>query len=143
MIRNAEVTQIRADGKSVKITYRDAVSGKTQAVEGDYTIITLPLALLAKIDNNFAKDVKAAIASVPNDFSNKIGFDAPRFWEKEQIYGGISFVGGETSLVWYPSNGLHTERGMLLACYGSGARAEGVAKRPLAEQIAMARSVVG
>ncbi len=143
VIKNAEVTQIRADGKGVKITYRDRVSGKSQPIEGDYTIITLPLALLAKIDNNFDTDVKAAIASVPNDFSNKIGFDAPRFWEKEQIYGGISFVGGETSLIWYPSNGLHTERGMLLACYGSGGRAEGFAKRPLAEQIAMARSVVG
>ncbi|MES3026709.1 MAG: flavin monoamine oxidase family protein [Pseudomonadota bacterium] len=143
IIKNAEVTQIRADGKGVKITYRDRVSGKTQVVEGDYTIITLPLALLAKIDNNFSKDVKAAVASVPNDFSNKIGFDSPRFWEKEQIYGGISFVGGDTSLVWYPSNGLHTARGMLLACYGSGPRAEAFAKRPLNEQIAIARNVVG
>ena len=143
IIKNAEVTRIRADAKGVKITYRDRTSGKVSVIDGDYTIITLPLALLAKIDNNFGKDVKAAIASVPNDFSNKIGFDSPRFWEKEQIYGGISFVGGETSLVWYPSNGLHTERGMLLACYGSGGRAEAFAKRPLAEQIAMARSVVG
>ncbi len=76
---------------------------------------------------------------MPYDFSNKIGFDAPRFWEKQQIYGGISFVGGETSLVWYPSNGLHTARGMLLACYGSGPHAKGFAERPLEEQIAIAR----
>jgi monoamine oxidase len=143
VIRNADVTQIRTGADEVTITYRDRASGRSRSIVGDYTIITIPLPLLAKIDNNFAREVKAAIASVPNDFSNKIGFDAPRFWEKEQIYGGISFVGGETGLIWYPSNGLHTERGMLLACYGSGPRAEAFANRPLAEQVALARAVVG
>ncbi len=143
VIRNAEVTRVRADADGVQVAYRDRTSGKPQVVRSDYAIITIPLALLAGIDNNFGKDVKAAIASVPNDFSNKIGFDAPRFWEKEQIYGGISFVGGETGLIWDPSNGLHTERGMLLACYGSGSQAEVFAQRTLDDQIAMARSVVG
>ncbi len=142
IIKNAEITQIRTSPKGVKITYKDRVSGAVKAVEADYTIITIPLALLAKIDNNFDKPLQAAIASVPNDFSNKIGFESPRFWEKQQIYGGISFVGGETNLIWYPSNGLHTARGMLLACYGSGPRAEGFAKRPMAEQIAIAKGVV-
>ncbi len=143
IIKNAEITQIRTGPDGVKVAYKDRLSGQMRTVEADYTVITLPLALLTKIDNNFDKPVQAAIGSVPNDFSNKIGFEAPRFWEKEQIYGGISFVGGETNLVWYPSNGLHTERGMLLACYGSGPRAEGFAKRPLTEQVAIARRVVG
>lgn len=144
LVRGAEVTQIRTQGgRGVQIAYRDRASGAARRVEADYAIITIPLALLARIDNDFDKDVQAAIASVPNDFSNKIGFDAPRFWEKEQIYGGLSFVGGETGLVWYPSNGLHSPRGMLLACYGSGPRAEAFARRPLPEQIAMARHVVG
>lgn len=142
IVKNAVVTQIRMSERGVKVAYKDRASGAASTVEADYAIITLPLALLAKIDNNFGKEVKAAIASVPNDFSNKIGFEAPRFWEKEQIYGGISFVGGDTNLIWYPSNGLHTERGMLLGCYGSGRRAEGFAKLPLAQQIAVARGVV-
>lgn len=143
IVRNAVISEIKVGDKGVKIAYKDRVSGGAKALDADFVIITIPLALLAKIPNNFDKPVQTAIGSVPNDFSNKIGFDAPRFWEKEQIYGGISFVGGETNLIWYPSNGLHTARGMLLACYGSGPRAANFAKRPLAEQIAVARAVVG
>lgn len=143
VVRNAEVVQIRQSESGVKIAHRDRASGERRSVEADYTIITIPLALVARIDNDFPKAVKDAVGSVPNAFSNKIGFEAPRFWEKDQIYGGISWVGGDTSLIWYPSNGLHTERGMLLACYGSGPGAKAFAARPLAEQIAMARAAVG
>jgi monoamine oxidase len=143
VVKNAVVLQIRQGPDKVAVAWRDRASGAAQALEADFAIVTLPLNILATIDNNFDKPVKAAIASVPYDYSNKIGFDAPRFWEKQQIYGGISFVGGETNLVWYPSAGLHTARGMLLACYGSGPTARAFAARPLEEQIAIARGVVG
>ena len=143
VIRNAEVMQIRQTAGGVAVAWRDRKTGAQQVIQADFTVVTLPLNILAKIDTNFDKPVKAAIASVPYDYSNKIGFDAPRFWEKQQIYGGISFVGGETNLVWYPSNGLHTARGMLLACYGSGPAGKVFATRPLSEQIAIARAVVG
>jgi monoamine oxidase len=143
MILNAEVLQIRQGAAGVEVAWRDRASGASQATRADFAVVTIPLNILAKVDTNFDKPVKTAIASVPYDYSNKIGFDAPRFWEKQQIYGGISFVGGDTSLVWYPSNDLHTARGMLLACYGSGPNAKGFAARPLEEQVAIARGVVG
>mgnify|MGYP000995222746 CR=1 FL=1 len=142
ILTNMDVQEITKAENGVTVRYLDKVTKKTSTIQGDYAIITIPLALLASIKNNFDKPVQDAIASVPNDFSNKIGFEAPRFWEKDQIYGGISFVGGETNLVWYPSTGLHTERGMLLACYGSGERAESFAKRSMIEQIGVAREVV-
>lgn len=138
---NAEVTGITRKAEGVAVAWRDA-GGASRLTEADFAVITIPLALLAKIPANFEAPVAAAVASVPNAFSNKIGFDAPRFWEKEQIYGGISWVGGDTSLIWYPSNDLHSERGMLLACYGSGPSAKAFAARPLAEQIAAARAAV-
>ena len=143
ILKNAEVLNIRQGANGVAVTWRDRTSGAGQVLQADYAIVTIPLNILSKIDNNFDKPVKTAIASVPYDYSNKIGFDAPRFWEKQQIYGGISFVGGETNIVWYPSNGLHTARGMLLACYGSGPRAREFAQRPLEEQVAVARGVIG
>lgn len=143
VITNAEVLQIRQTAAGVAVAWRDRKSGANEVTQADFAIVTIPLNVLSKIDNNFDKPVKAAISGVPYDYSNKIGFDAPRFWEKQQIFGGISFVGGETSLIWYPSNGLHTERGMLLACYGSGPSAKGFAEKPLEEQIAIARGVVG
>ncbi|MBL8771360.1 MAG: FAD-dependent oxidoreductase [Phenylobacterium sp.] len=139
---NAEVLEIRQSPGAVAVTWRDRVRGTTETAQADFAVVTLPLNILAGVESNFDKPVKAAIAGVPHDYSNKIGFDAPRFWEKDQIYGGISFVGGETNLVWYPSNGLHTARGMLLACYGSGRAAKGFAARPIDEQIAIARGVV-
>lgn len=140
--KNTVISRIRITDREARVAYTDRLTGEPGTIKADYAIITIPLALLAKIDTNFSKPVKAAIASVPNDFSNKIGFESPRFWEDQQIYGGISFVGGETNLIWYPSTGYHSPRGMLLACYGSGKAAETFAKRPLAEQIAIARSVV-
>jgi monoamine oxidase len=143
IVKNAEVLEVRDLKAGVAVAYRDRTSGARQVLQADYVIVTIPLNVLAGIDNNFAPDVKRAIASVPGDFSNKIGFEAPRFWEQEQIYGGISFVGGETGLIWYPSADLHSARGMLLACYGSGPAAKGFAGRPLAEQIAIAKGVVG
>jgi monoamine oxidase len=98
--------------------------------------------VLSKIDNNFDKPVKQAIAGVIQEHANKVAFESSRFWEREQIYGGISFVGGETNLVWYPSSGFLTDKAVLVACYGVGGIAEKFARRPIAEQIAMSSGVV-
>lgn len=141
-IRGAEVTRIRHSAKGVDVVYRDKASGAVQTVHADYMVCTIPFAVLKDIDTDFTPATKTAIAGVIYDYSNKIAFESPRFWEKEQIYGGISFVGGPTSLVWYPSAGLHTPRGMLLACYASGPMAAEFEKRPIVDQIEFARGVV-
>ncbi len=141
-LRGAEVVRIRHTAKGVEVVYRDRSTDFTQTINADYLVCTIPFPVLSKIDADFSKPVAQAIAGVVYDHSNKVAFEAPRFWEKEQIYGGISFVGGPTSLVWYPSAGLHTARGMLLACYCSGETAAEFEKRPIAEQIAFSRGVV-
>ena len=141
-IRGAEVTRIRQSGRGVQVAWRDRATGATSTVSADFLVCTIPFPVLAKIDSGLSPKVAKAVASVVYDESVKIAFDAPRFWEKEQIYGGISFVGGPTSLVWYPSAGLHSARGMLLAAYSSGVNARDFAKRPLEEQIEFARGVV-
>lgn len=141
-IRNAEVRRIRQTGKGVEVNYIDRPSGAAATVKADYMVCTIPFSVLSKIDHNFSRKHAQAISSVVFDNSTKVAFESPRFWEQEQIYGGISFVGGPTSLIWYPSAGLHTARGMLLACYSSGARSADFQKRSIAEQIEFARSVV-
>jgi len=142
IVQNAEVRTIRTEGDVVSVAYRDTRTGATAAVKADYAVVTIPLVVLAKIDTDFASDITAAIASVTYDHSNKIAFTGPRFWERDQIYGGLSFAGGETGVVWYPSYGMHTDTGLLLASYVSGEAAAAAAKRPLAEQMANARAVV-
>ena len=138
----AEVKCIRQSDRGVEIVYVDKASGIVQTVDGDFLICTIPFPVLAKIDNNFSPTLKRTIAAVRSDFSNKVAFESPRFWENDNIYGGISFVGGETGVVWYPSAGLQSERGLLLACYSSGAGAAKFQKRPIAEQIDRSRAVI-
>jgi monoamine oxidase len=141
-IRGAEVQRIRHDAAGVEIVFIDKASGASRTLKADYCVCTIPFPVLAKIDCNFSKPVTTAIASVVYDNSNKVAFEAPRFWEREQIYGGISFVGGETALIWYPSTGLHSERGMILGCYSSGEMGAKFAKHSIADQIAMARAAI-
>ncbi len=141
-IRGAEVTRLRHTAHGVEVIYRDRATGASETVTADYLICTIPFPVLAKVDTDFSPAVKRAVAGVVYDHSTKVAFEAPRFWEREQIYGGISFVGGPTSLVWYPSAGIGTPRGMLLACYCSGATSAEFEKRSIAEQIAFARGVV-
>ncbi len=141
-IRGAEVKRIRQGEKGVDVVYTDKATGASQTISGDYLICTIPFPVLARIDTNFSPKLKTTIAGVPYDYSNKVAFESPRFWEREQIYGGISFVGAPTSLIWYPSAGLHSARGMILGCYNSGELAEAFQKRTIADQIATARGMI-
>jgi monoamine oxidase len=143
IVMGAEIVEISDGDAGVSVVYRDRATGAMKTIAADYSICTLPLNILAKVKTNFAPDVRKAISSVAYDYSNKIGFETPRFWEAQQIHGGISWVGGETSLIWYPSGPQKMPTSVLLACYGSGAMAKGFAARPIAEQIAMARAAVG
>lgn len=141
-IQGAEVVKIRQDAGKVTITYVDRASGKANTVSGDYAVSTIPFNILSRIDADFTKPFATAIAGVPYDKASKVAFEAPRFWEKEQIYGGISFTGGETGLIWYPSAGLMSARGMLLGCYSVGPSAQAFEQRSIANQIALARASI-
>jgi monoamine oxidase len=141
IIMDADVQEVITENGKARVTYLDR-GRATQHLAADYVIVTIPLPVLATIRNDFSSDVKHAIASVTYDHANKTAFEAPRFWERQQIYGGISFAGGETSLVWYPSQGFHEPRGILVTCYNSDAQGARFAQRPVAEQLAMSRDAV-
>lgn len=141
-IRGAEVLEMRNTAKGTSVVYRDRASGATRSLAADYVICTIPFPILARIKTNLPAPVRSAIANVRYDFSNKVGFEAPRFWEKDQIYGGISFVGAPTALIWYPSAGLFGDTGMILGCYNAGPVAESFQKLSLAEQIAASRAAI-
>jgi monoamine oxidase len=71
-----------------------------------------------------------------------VAFDSPRFWEAEQIYGGLSFGGPETGVVWYPSSGFQSDRGIILGAYVAGKPATAFEAFPVAKQIDMARNAI-
>ena len=141
-LRGAEVLEMNNTSTGAEVVYLDKASGETRRLTADYAVCTLPLPVLAKVRTNLPAPVRSAIAGVQYDHSNKVGFETPRFWEQDQVYGGISFVGAPTQLIWYPSADLFGDKGMLLGCYNSGRVAAEFSKLSMAEQIAASRAAV-
>jgi monoamine oxidase len=78
----------------------------------------MPLTVLAKTKNNFSPEVKAAIAESKYDAAYKVAWDGPRFWETDyNIYGGLSYLQQTVGIVWYPSWGLFSPRGVVVSGY--------------------------
>ena len=141
-ILGAEVTALRQTDKAAEVAIRDRRTGAARSLTADYLVVTIPLPILAKVANDLPANVKSAIAGAVYDNASKVAFDAPRFWEDQQIYGGLSFVGGETTLVWYPSAGFHTPRGLLVGAYTVGAAARTFQARAFDQQVALTRAAV-
>ena len=108
-----------ADG-TVTIRYLDAWSGNRSFQSANHVICTIPAPVLAGITNNFSDETQMAIEDTPFSKAVKIAFQAPhRFWEDDdQIYGGISWTSfDEVTQIWYPANGYHRQKGVILGAY--------------------------
>ncbi|MDF2115495.1 flavin monoamine oxidase family protein [Roseiarcaceae bacterium H3SJ34-1] len=140
---NSVVTAIMRKGEGVAVSYRNAQSGKSKQIEADYCLITIPLKVLAGIENDFSPDYRSAIAGVEYGNAIKIAWESKRFWEsKDHIYGGISWVAGPTSLVWYPSDRFFSETGILLGAYTTRGGDEAFMAKPLADQFDESRRMI-
>jgi monoamine oxidase len=114
------VTQIRRLGEArARVVYRDRRSKKENAIEADFVVVTLPLSVLGSIAADFSPRHKAAIAAATYMPAAKVAFEAKRrFWEEdEHIYGGTSWTTQDITQLWYPSTGMHGERGILVGAY--------------------------
>ena len=71
------------------------------------------------IPNDFSPETQAAIESVAFVPAVKIGFQTRRrFWEDDHaIYGGISWTDQDITQIWYPANGYHRDKGVILGAY--------------------------
>jgi monoamine oxidase len=139
--RGVEVTEIRKTPSGVAVGTRDA-TGQAGRIEADYAICTLPLHILADLPADFSPDVRAALRRVVYDDASKVAFEAPRFWEAEQIYGGISYVHGDTQVIWYPSHGFHDATGIVIGAYSAIEPGRRFGKLPMQERIDAARAAV-
>jgi monoamine oxidase len=138
---NAPVEQIRRASKGVRIVYRSR-GGAVEVLEADYCICALPLSILRTLDADLSPDFKQAINSVSYDSAYKIAWESRRFWEQEyNIYGGISFPKQMVSVVWYPSAGLFSQSGVIVAGYGVENRSD-FGKLDLAGKLAASREAV-
>ncbi|MBV9509669.1 MAG: FAD-dependent oxidoreductase [Caulobacteraceae bacterium] len=142
IVLGAEVRSIRQSADEAAVTWRDAATGALNRETADYVVVTVPLPVLARVETDFSPSVKSAISGAVYDFAAKVAFEAPRFWEAEDIYGGLSFPSGGTGPVWYPSTGFGSPRGILIGAYVVQAPAQAFEALPLADQIARARAAV-
>jgi monoamine oxidase len=120
------VREIRKTPNGVRVVY--AERGVVRSLEASYCICALPLSILKETQNDLSPRVVSAISQVTYAAAYKIAWESPRFWEKESnIYGGISWlatgpISVEASVlanVWYPSGGMFSEKGVLVAGYGT------------------------
>jgi monoamine oxidase len=110
------VKQIRKTANGVRVVYTHGTSQSTKTLEADYCVCTLPLSILRTLDTDCSPEKKQAFTGMKLASIYKIGWEAPRFWEKHyNIYGGISFPKQTVDLVWYPSSGLFTKTGIILS----------------------------
>jgi len=91
-----------------------------QTVRADYAICCLPAPYAAKLDAPFSKAKKAALARLQYSPGTKVAWQAPRFWEKDGIYGGLAWTGAPSEVVWYPSGGWNSATGVIVGAYSVG-----------------------
>jgi monoamine oxidase len=120
------VREIRNIPNGVRVVY--AERGAVRSLEASYCICTVPLSVLQGTRNDLSPRVVSAINQVAYAAAYKIAWESRRFWEQENnIYGGISWlstgpISVEASIlanVWYPSGGMLSEKGVLVAGYGT------------------------
>ena len=124
----AQVQSVLVRDGSVDVVYRE--HGKRKQMSADYCLNCIPMHLLSGIPNNFPADYSGAFTAVGRGKLVKLGLQASeRFWEREQIYGGISWTAQDITQIWYPSHGIHRKKGVLLAAYIFGDALRATASR--------------
>ena len=140
---NCEVTAIRRRERGVSVEYRDSTTGESNALDAQYCIVTIPPVVLARIPSDFSPPYRQALASFDGVPSVKVAWQARRFWEQDfGIYGGISWVHGPTSMVWYPSADLFSDQGVLVGAYSGGDMGAWLSAKPLRDQFELSRQAV-
>jgi monoamine oxidase len=114
---NCPIQEIRKTNAGVRAVHKSGI------FEADYCICTLPISVLQTLQTDFSPAMQNAFRGMSMAPLYKIGWEAPRFWEKHyNIYGGISYFQPTPTqpidLVWYPSDKLFSETGIVLSGFG-------------------------
>ncbi|WP_433260621.1 flavin monoamine oxidase family protein [Actinosynnema sp. CS-041913] len=119
-----EVRSITNRDDGVEVAYRDP-HGALRVERGDFCVAALPPHILARLQHNLGPEVAAALATPKPNPVGKLGVEyGRRWWEQDfRLYGGISRTDLDLYQIWFPSSGMHTERGVVLGYYNIDAEA--------------------
>jgi len=116
IILNAQVQSIQLRQNSVDVVYNH--KGERKKISADYCFNSIPTYLMPGIPNNLPDDYRKGLKSLRQGWGVKIGLQMrERFWEQEGIYGGMTSTSQRISQIWYPSNGIHGKKGIVLGAY--------------------------
>lgn len=125
----------------VKVSFRPSgSSGAGETITADWCISTIPLPILANVDNNFSPEYAEAVNAVRFADTCKVGWQtSSRFWEtKDQMYGGISYIKDNITQMWYPSYDYFGKKGILTGAYNYDADAKLMASLGLRQRLELA-----
>jgi monoamine oxidase len=110
------VQSVQLQEKGVRVAYQSA--GGRAVIDADFCLNCIPAQLMAGIDNNLPADYAKGLAALEAGHLFKVGFQVKeRFWEREGIYGGVSWTTQDITQLWYPSHGIMGGKGVLLGAY--------------------------
>ena len=116
---NAPVRSVMVRDNGVEIAYEQ--DGQQQLLQADYCFNCIPSHLMTGIPNNFPEAYVQALKYIRRGEAYKAAFQAKqRFWEDEDIYAGITWVNAPIQQIWYPPQGIHKNKGVILAAYNYG-----------------------
>ena len=105
---------LREDGVEVAFDHR----GRVQVMKADHCFNCIPMHLMPGVRSNLPPDYRAAMINAGRGKLLKIGLQMnERFWEKEHIYGGITWTNQDVEQIWYPAHGIHGKKGVMLGAY--------------------------
>ncbi|WP_242698670.1 FAD-dependent oxidoreductase [Alteromonas sp. 5E99-2] len=116
VILNAQVKSIYQGDNEVEVSY--VKDGKVVKHKANYCFNNIPAHFMSGIYNNLSENYRTALGALKRGKLFKIGFQMKeRFWEDEGIYGGISYTDLPVTQIWYPSNDIFGEKGIMLGAY--------------------------
>ena len=142
---NCPVRRLRRTATGVTLHVGDAATPRQ--VDVDFVVCTLPVSMLSRLDSDFSTARKAVAARTPMAPSTKVAFEARRFWEDDDhIYGGLAWTQAENEVVWYPSSGFNSAKGVIVGAYAAGftggENALRFSNRSAAERIAISTATI-
>ena len=141
IVYNAAVRGIDIRDRKVEVAVSQ--SGRNRMETADYCVSTIPMPIFTALKTNIDAAVMTAARALKPVPAGKVGWQAERFWEKEyHIFGGISWVQGLASQVWYPSDAFLSRLGVLTGAYMNAAPAARFNAMPIAQRMDVSRAAI-
>jgi monoamine oxidase len=116
ILLNAPVQSIQLQQDGIDVVYNH--NGERKQISADYCFNSIPAHFMAGIPHNLPDDYSRGLNLLRRGWGYKLGLQMKqRFWEREGIYGGITFTSQRIGEIWYPSNGIHAKKGVVLGAY--------------------------